>query len=493
MYITNPIKNHKFSRRLDIHLTTNHFEIKNLVDVLYNKYFNIRNKEIIKRHLKVLLLNLYIAWNTDPKLEIVVYTLPNSYKLVKRYNHAYTIRTFIEVLTILRNNNLIGLYKSSESNQKVSYIWTAINLQNYFRKIKFSVFDINQNNEKIVLKDNNKKEIDYIDNSKTVAMRKVLDKYNEILKQTFIDIPILEKPYLQFKGRKHIVNHHSKLVKRIFSKGSFDKGGSYHGGWWQCIGDKQREKILMDDRETVEIDYKSLHPVLAYAKKGIDFWKRTNTTKYSYFNDSYDVPTFGIKDKEVSRAVVKLLFLIALNSKNEKECFRSFRDQWDYEKYSYHGLFSDIFLKELLDSIRDRHYQIDDMFCSGLGIDLQKWDSEIVEYIVSDFTERNIPILCVNESFIIWKEQIDLLVNNMHTAIQWVTEIVQNPKLKYDQLNTLAWKDQILSYVDNTAPDRAYFLDSIPKLSISTDKCKGYKKRWNMHKNYFFKKYNYQK
>ena len=128
MYITNPIKNHKFSRRLDIHLTTNHFEIKNLVDVLYNKYFNIRNKEIIKRHLKVLLLNLYIAWNTDPKLEIVVYTVPNSYKLVKRYNQAYTIRTFIEVLTILRNNNLIGLYKSSESYQKVSYIWTAIKM-----------------------------------------------------------------------------------------------------------------------------------------------------------------------------------------------------------------------------------------------------------------------------------------------------------------------------------------------------------------------------
>ena len=45
----------------------------------------------------------------------------------------------------------------------------------------------------------------------------------------------------------------------------------------------------MDDRETIEIDYKSLHPVLAYAKKGIDFWERTNTTKYSYFNDSYDV------------------------------------------------------------------------------------------------------------------------------------------------------------------------------------------------------------
>ena len=88
------------------------------------------------------------------------------------------------------------------------------------------------------------------------------------------------------------------------------------------------------------------------------------------------------------------------------------------------------------------------MFCSGFGIDLQKWDSDIVEYIVSDFTERNIPILYINESFIIWKEQIDLLVNNMHTAIKWVTGIVEHPELKYDQFITLAWKDHKLNYVD---------------------------------------------
>ena len=246
----------------------------------------------------------------------------------------------------------------------------------------------------------------------------------------------------------------------------------------------------MDDRETIEIDYKSLHPVLAYAKKGIDFWKGTNTTKYSYFNDAYDVPTFGIKDKEDSREVIKLLFLTALNAKNEKECFKSFRDQWDYEKYSYQGLFSDIFLQGLLDSIRDRHYQIDDMFCSGFGIDLQKWDSDIVEYIVSDFTERNIPILYINESFIIWKEQIDLLVNNMHTAIKWVTGIVEHPELKYDQFITLAWKDHKLNYVDKIGSGKDYHADNIPKLPLSTDKCKGYTERWNKHKSYFFKKYN---
>ena len=44
MYITNPIKSHRYSIPLDIHLTTNHFEIKELLDVLYNKYFNTKKK-----------------------------------------------------------------------------------------------------------------------------------------------------------------------------------------------------------------------------------------------------------------------------------------------------------------------------------------------------------------------------------------------------------------------------------------------------------------
>ena len=366
----------------------------------------------------------------------------------------------IDIVTVLINHDLIIGHEGLENNTKITYICASLTLKNYFKKIKVSVFDISQYQELIILKDISKKDIDYEDNSKTKDIKgKVLEQYNEILRKTFIDIPFLEKSYLEYKGRKYNVNQHSKLVKKIFSNGSFDDGGKFYGGWWQRISEKQREKILMDDRETIEIDYKSLHPVLAYAKKGIDFWERTNTTKYSYFNDSYDVSISGIKDREDSGAVVKLLFLTALNTNSEQECFHKFGNQWDYELHSYKGLFSDIFLQELLDSIRDRHYQIDDLFCSGNGLDLQKLDNEIIEYIVGDFTERNLPILCNNDSFIIWKEQLDLLVNNMQTAIKWVIGgIVENSQIQSNQFNILAFKDHILRNIDKSIPN--------PKLSF---------------------------
>ena len=441
MYIINPTRKHSYSRPLNIFLDTHNSEIKELVNIIFNKYFNAEENVILKKHLEVLVLDLYIAWNTDPKLEIVIHMSPNSYTLVKRYNQLNITKKMIDIVSVLINHDLIIGHEGLENNTKITYICASLTLKNYFKKIKVSVFDISQ-----------------------------------------------------YQGRKYNVNQHSKLVKKIFSNGSFDEGGKFYGGWWQRISEKQREKILMDDRETIEIDYKSLHPVLAYAKKGIDFWERTNTTKYSYFNDSYDVSISGIKDKEDSRAVVKLLFLTALNTNSEQECFHKFRNQWDYELHSYKGLFSDIFLQELLDSIRDRHYQIDDLFCSGNGLDLQKLDNEIIEYIVGDFTERNLPILCNNDSFIIWKEQLDLLVNNMQTAIKWVIGgIVENSQIQSNQFNILAFKDHILRNIDKSIPDQSYYSDSIMKSSISSNRCEGYIERWDNHKSYFYEKYDHFK
>ena len=132
-------------------------------------------------------------------------------------------------MTVLRNHNVIGFHKGSEATHRVSRISVSPTLENCFTDIRTSIFDINQRDELLVLRDKEKKDIDYKDNSKIKDMRGVLEKYNELLRQTFIDIPYLDKPYLQYKGYKYNVNQHSKLVRRIFNKGSFDKGGRFFG------------------------------------------------------------------------------------------------------------------------------------------------------------------------------------------------------------------------------------------------------------------------
>ena len=53
---------------------------------------------------------------------------------------------------------------------------------------------------------------------------------------------------------------------------------------------------------------------------------------------------FRIKDKNDLRKILKSLFLKVLNAKNEKECFKAFRNQWNYKENLYKGIFSDTFL-----------------------------------------------------------------------------------------------------------------------------------------------------
>jgi len=49
----------------------------------------------------------------------------------------------------------------------------------------------------------------------------------------------------------------------------------------------------------------------------------------------------------------------------------------------------------------------------------------------------------------------------------------------------------VIKYLpDKIGSGKDYYSDNIPKLPLSTDKCKGYTERWNKHKSFFFEKYN---
>ena len=100
MYIINPTRKQSYSRPLNIFLDTHNSEIKELVNIIFNKYFNVEENVILKKHLEVLVLDLYIAWNTDPKLEIVIHMSPNSYTLVKRYNHLNITKKMIDIVSV---------------------------------------------------------------------------------------------------------------------------------------------------------------------------------------------------------------------------------------------------------------------------------------------------------------------------------------------------------------------------------------------------------
>ena len=76
-------RDYQHSRILDVHRWSEHQEANLFVDEVYDTFLNRQEQEnvgIKKKHLKVILLDLYVAWLNDPDLNIAVHMSPAAYK-----------------------------------------------------------------------------------------------------------------------------------------------------------------------------------------------------------------------------------------------------------------------------------------------------------------------------------------------------------------------------------------------------------------------------
>ena len=74
-------RDYQHSRPLDVHRWSEHPEVSGFVDYVYESFFlKIEgNENIQKKHLKVVLLDLYVAWLNDPELNIAVHMTQSAY------------------------------------------------------------------------------------------------------------------------------------------------------------------------------------------------------------------------------------------------------------------------------------------------------------------------------------------------------------------------------------------------------------------------------
>ncbi|MDA8983461.1 hypothetical protein N9H20_03415 [Planktomarina temperata] len=483
------------SRVLDVHIWSNYPEVNDFISKIYEAYFSKQNgkKSIAKKHIKVVLLDLYVAWLDDPDLCLAIHMTRDHYSKnfgtnTSRYNELNISAKTIGVVKTLKENGLIGFKEGFErqegfSSGRISRIWAEPPLVRLFEKSALNEFMIYSHNDRetIVLKDSDKNKIDYPETEETESQRYVVQYYNELLERTFIDIGSANSPRLEIvknKGSKnpnmpHYVNiqHRGKFTHRVFNNSSFTESGRFYGGFWQRIGEDYRTQILINDEETVELDFSSLHPVLAYATAGVDYWQE-------YPNmDVYDIPVDGIDNRKIARLVIKKLFLLGLNAPNNDVLFRAFRSEFDYSSLGdFQYEFTDAVLSKLLDSIKAKHPTIADQIAAGVGTKLMNLDSKIVEFVIERFLTTNTPVLCVHDSFIVQRSQRDRLVTAMTDAFAHVTK---QTVIKYKQ-NEPIYQDAVaLRHLD-----RDLYLDRVSNLR-TTKKTAGYLNRLKKHNKFF--------
>ena len=493
-YSNNPPRDYNYSRVLDVHIWSDYPEVNDFINLIYDAYFSNQNgkKSIAKKHIKIVLLDLYVAWLDDPDLCIAVNMTRDFYSKnfgtdTTRYNELNISAKTIHVVTTLKDKGLVGYKRGVEAQEGygsgfVSRIWAKPKLISMFERSALNKFMIysHYDREMLVLRDEDKNDINYADTDETESQRLVVQQYNDILERTFIDIGSANSPRLEIeknKGSKsqdkpHYVHilHKGKFTHRVFNNSSWEEGGRFYGGFWQRIGQDYREQILINNEETVELDFSSLHPVLAYVQAGVDYWKEHDI-------GPYDISVNGIEDAKVSREVIKKLFLLALNAKDQTTLFKAFRSEFDYSlldglEYS----FTDDALGAILDSIKARHTKIADQIATGAGTVLMNLDSRIVEFVVQRFLDNNSVVLSVHDSFIVIERHRDRLLAAMKDAWVFVTE---QTEIKYKQnvpiyQDAVAWRHL----------DRDFYLDRMKDLT-TPKRTTGYLNRLNQHNKFF--------
>ena len=502
----NPISNDQIdpnhSKPLDVHTWSDHPKINELVDELWFQVVepalggksNNKGKSNPKRQLKVLLLDLYVAWLDDPNLCIGVNRNSNAYKVDTRYNALHISRKIVSLIDVLVEANYLDYIHGSHDRvnngrfSRTSRIRPSLKLQDKFSELSLSPLDIDHNylQETVILTDyetdeqgnytkssgkKKRKFIEYEDTDCTNDIRRDLEAYNQLLRDTYVDIATLEEPFVvrtkkDGTTQRIKIDQSKKFVRRIFSRADWNCNGRFYGGFWQQVGSEYRKNIFINDSPTVEVDYKGLHAAILSAKKNV-----------VYDGDRYDLGTIVCPrlDKQQQRKAVKLLVLAAINAKDRSSAFGAFR--YNQPDGSIEKTLTNDELRLLLDTFLQRHPYLEDGICSDQGIRLMNVDSRITNYIIKEFVRLRKPILSVHDSYIVDTRDVELLRDCMREASLDVVGV------------DLAAEQEIPSYQDIMAtryPDRDYRLKVLDHYLINPAKNKTteYKLRYQQYQSY---------
>ena len=272
------------------------------------------------------------------------------------------------------------------------------------------------------------------DSEKLTSMTATLETYNELLAASNVRLNGFRNKLSGGLGDFTV----AQPVYRVFNDRDLLTGGRFYGAWWLNCPRRGRPLITINGENTVELDYSAQHPYLIYGLK--------TERHYTDFHDDGDPYYLEMESgKPYPRALIKLFVLTAFNAKNFNEAFKGLRQKISDSGYKHadqaalhpfggrdfdnkmdkaeeHELFlhiirnRDTAYKELFDKFCSKYSQVREHICSGIGKELQYWDSQIAEYIIQTLTSEEIVCLCIHDSFIVQERHKERLVRIMNDA-----------------------------------------------------------------------------
>ena len=246
---------------------------------------------------------------------------------------------------------------------------------------------------------------EYPDTPSSNQMREYLKLINQNMLSHWCDLYVANDTYVlmqkeiakrrarnkQDKDKLQPVNLSKRTLRRVFGRGSFERGGRFYGGWWQNIPSAYRSVISINGKPTIEMDYSQYHPNILY-----------NLHQAVLGNeDAYD-RILGHEHRDLS----KQIFNACLNA--SKELKRPPKGM----KISHTGKT----WKDIKRCLFTAHPQIKEAFFTDQGMELQYRNSQMAEQVMLAFAKAEKPILPVHDSFLVLIDDKELLLEEMQSA-----------------------------------------------------------------------------
>jgi hypothetical protein len=164
----------------------------------------------------------------------------------------------------------------------------------------------------------------------------------------------------------------------------------YGGFWINMTKDERFRSIRIDGKRPVEVDYKQAHPTMLYGE-----------ARMPLPEDSYELPGVAKKYREH----VKALFNAMLNARRE---LRRYPDGI--------GPIAGLSCHQVVKLIRERHAPIADNFQTGVGLKLQRTESDILIAVLLRLKDLGIVGLPIHDALLVAE-------GNEQTAKQMMLEI----------------------------------------------------------------------
>ncbi|MBI3203283.1 MAG: hypothetical protein HYZ29_17225 [Myxococcales bacterium] len=236
--------------------------------------------------------------------------------------------------------------------------------------------------------------IDHTDTDETKRMRDELRRYNAFMAQHRV---------VDAAGQRH-----STHLARIFSQGSFEKGGRFYRASYQQLPGDERAKMTIDGQPVVELDFCSVHPTMLYLRAGLE------PPEDAYAKDGFE------------RGVLKLAFNVALNASSPASAShavaRSLRES-DHQEPERTA-------RQYIEAMPTLYPEFERQLFTGVGLDLQRLDSDIAAKVMARCLVASMPVLVMHDSFLVRRAHEAELRRLMTEAFQKVLGMPHVPQIK---------------------------------------------------------------